>query len=521
MRRPARKPGRPFGTAPSWLMQSQPVMPVNVYPPGMATPSPVLPMRHGSAVQPKTEPWKPLPKGAGPEMPPVLVSFPDTYEAVVKAYLMEAAAKNDGDFLVKDEVTSHLHRLTLESVPKDRIVYLSREEAFTCVAFKGASGERIDLDIYVRRSGIGEWSVSKIYLHKIDGKPRFVYGPNYQPMTPEAAAIAAAAEAAAAPARRASAPAKAEAAPAVPKPEKPAKLSLQVAFREPSGNAMLDGGERAVLSAAVFNAGPGPAYQVRLTPVLQSKTQAALPAFVDVGDVKAGGTASAEVPIEASAALATGKVQVRLEAREGNGFDAEPVLVEFKARAFQSPRLEVAGVSVGPGKTVRAGEPMKLAVSVRNAGPGPAEAVAAFLVTGSADVFISGEPSASVGELKPGQAKTVEFEFFVNKRYKDEGALPLTVTLSEARGRYGLNAAPLGLVLGKAPPAMKVVSFEGREAAAESEPEAAASVDDVDIPPKAATKALAQAFGVVIGIEAYRDLPAVEYAGRDAEAMYA
>ncbi|MFA6316867.1 MAG: caspase family protein, partial [Elusimicrobiota bacterium] len=42
-----------------------------------------------------------------------------------------------------------------------------------------------------------------------------------------------------------------------------------------------------------------------------------------------------------------------------------------------------------------------------------------------------------------------------------------------------------------------------------------------DIPPKAATKALAQAFGVVIGIEAYRDLPAVEYAGRDAEAMYA
>ncbi|MBI5884419.1 MAG: caspase family protein, partial [Elusimicrobia bacterium] len=472
------------------------------------------------------EEWKPPPKGDGPEMPPVMVSFPDTYAAVVKAYLHEAAAQNDGNFLVKDEVTGHVFRLTLLDIPKDKIVYLSRDQAFACVPFQGATGEKLDLDIYVKKTGVREWTVSKVYLHKIDGKERFVYGPNYQPMTPESAALAAAASAGAAAAqpqaRKAAAPAKAPETAAVPKPQKPAKLSLQVSFREPSANGMLDGGERGTLSVAVFNAGPGPAYSVRVAPVLQSRSQVSLPAFVEVGTVKAGQTAAAEVPVEAAAAVASGKVQVRLEAKEGNGFDAEPILVEFKARAFQPPKLVVAGVAVGPGKTVKAGEPMKLTVSVRNAGAGEADAVTALLVTGSRDVFISGEPSVSLGELEPGESKTAEFEFFVNKRYKDEGPLPLTVTLSEARGRYGLNASPLNLVLGKAPPVTKVVAFQGKEDRAEPETEAAAAaVEDVDYPPKSRTKPRPQAFGVVIGIEQYRDLPAVEFAGRDAEAMYA
>ncbi|MBI5883598.1 MAG: hypothetical protein HZB91_10905, partial [Elusimicrobia bacterium] len=286
-------PGTPFvnpfnqsSQSPSW---TTPVMPVNVYPPGMATPAPV---ESPEPRQSRHEEWKPPPKGDGPEMPPVMVSFPDTYAAVVKAYLHEAAAQNDGDFLVKDEVTGHVFRLTLLDIPKDKIVYLSPDQAFACVPFQGAAGEKLDLDIYVKKTGIGEWTVSKVYLHKIDGKERFVYGPNYQPMTPESAALAAAASAGAAAAqpqaRKAASPAKAPEIAAVPKPQKPAKLSLQVSFREPSANGMLDGGERGTLSVAVFNAGPGPAYAVRVAPVLQSKSQVSLPAFVEVGTVKAG-----------------------------------------------------------------------------------------------------------------------------------------------------------------------------------------------------------------------------------------
>ncbi|MBI4676353.1 MAG: caspase family protein, partial [Elusimicrobia bacterium] len=496
-----RKPPPRFKPSP-WGQSRQPVMPIIVYPPGMAMPGYVPPQR------PQPSEWKPPPKGAGPEMPPVIVGFSDTYRAVVKAYLDEAAAQNDGEFLVKDEVTGRLHRLKLSEFRKEDIVHISREEAFACVGFEAATGEKIDLDVYVKKRGTGEWAVSRIYLHKIDGKERFVYGPNYQPMTPEAAA-----------AQRAAAAVKAPPAEAVPKPKQPAKLALRVSFKEPSGNGMLDGGEKGGLSVAVFNAGPGPAYAVRLVPSLQSKSQVSLPAFVEVGEVKAGRSAVAEVLVEAADAVASGKVQVRLEAKEGNGFDGEPVVAEFQARTFKPPKLEVAGVSVGAGKKVKAGEPVKLTVGVRNGGVGAADAAAAFLVTGSAEVFISGEPSVPLGDLKPGQTKTAEFEFFVNKRYKAEGALPLTVTLSESRGKYGVSAAPLGLVLGKAPPAMKVVAFEGKEAG--PEPEAQAPVEDVDFPPKARTAIDPHAVGVIAGIEAYRDLPPVEYAGRDAEAMYA
>ncbi|MBI5208605.1 MAG: caspase family protein [Elusimicrobia bacterium] len=452
--------------------------------------------------------WKPPPSDGGPEMPPVMVDFPDVYKAVVQAYLKEQSEKGSGEFLLKDDVSGHVFRLRVAGYSKDSIVQLSRDEAFACVQFESGSGEKLDLDFYVKKRDVGEWAVSKIYVHKVDGKARFVYNADHQPVSPESLASAAAA---------ARSPGKAAASKVVPKPKQPAKLSAQISLREPSGNDALDGGETGKLNVTVFNAGPGPAYAVRLALTVDSKAQVRVPSSLELGDIKAGQTATGEVSIEAPEDVVSGKVKVTVEAREGNGFDAEPIVMELEARAFKAPRLEVAGVAVGPGKVVKAGEPTKVSVAVRNAGAGPAGGVAAFLSIGSQDIFMSGEPSASIGELKPGQTKTAEFEFFVNKRYKGQGALPISVNLSESRGKYGTEAASLNLALGKAPPATKVFAVKGKESL--PEPEAAPAADDVDIPPKARTERDPQAYAVLIGIEKYRDLPAVEFASQDADIM--
>jgi uncharacterized caspase-like protein len=81
--------------------------------------------------------------------------------------------------------------------------------------------------------------------------------------------------------------------------------------------------------------------------------------------------------------------------------------------------------------------------------------------------------------------------------------------LREATGRYGLPAQLLQLGLGRGAPVAGRVSVP-----------ASAELDDVDAPPAARTKTDREAFAVVVGVEKYRDIPAVEFAARDAQSVY-
>ncbi|MDD5628771.1 MAG: caspase family protein, partial [Elusimicrobia bacterium] len=189
-------------------------------------------------------------------------------------------------------------------------------------------------------------------------------------------------------------------------------------------------------------------------------------------------------------------------------FDADPLGVEFQTRAVKPPRLEVARVKLSRA-SVRAGEATPVSVTVANAGGGAAQAVTAALELGSPDIFMSGEPSAELGALKPGESKTAEFEFFVKKRYRGAGPLPVSVSLRESTGRYGLAARSLQLSLGQGAPEAAVVGVPSQD-----------ELEDVDTPPVTRTKADPEAYAVVVGVEKYRDIPAVEFAARDAQAVY-
>jgi uncharacterized caspase-like protein len=46
------------------------------------------------------------------------------------------------------------------------------------------------------------------------------------------------------------------------------------------------------------------------------------------------------------------------------------------------------------------------------------------------------------------------------------------------------------------------------------------STEDVDVPPATRTKVDREAYAVVVGVEKYRDIPAVEFAARDAQSVY-
>lgn len=292
---------------------------------------------------------------------------------------------------------------------------------------------------------------------------------------------------------------------ASPRPKAPAKLTTTVALKEPSGNRALDGGEKAELEVVVSNAGPGKAHGIRLsaTPA-QPIPGVKLPESAAAGDLPPGQQLSRRLPLSAALDLAAGRALVKVEAREANGFDAPPTLVEFELKAADLPRLELAGLSLESG-VVKPNELNKLSVTLRNAGMGTAKGVLAELVLGDADVFPSGQTRQAAGDLAAGQSKRLSFEFFVNARFKGR-KLPISLSTTDSLG-LGFTRLPLNLALGEAPK-LSVVTVRA---------------DDVDEPPQAKTPADPDALAIVIGIERYRQqgLPGVDFASRDASSVHA
>ncbi|MEK7859014.1 MAG: caspase family protein [Elusimicrobiota bacterium] len=426
---------------------------------------------------------------SGPSLPPVMIEFQDTFSDAVKTYLGEHAG-SDGAASVKDEATGGQLRIRRPQLIPGSLVQLSRTEFRGRVKVQVVSGaQTAELEVHVIKDW--DWEVSKISVAALDGVARGGYGAVRQ-----------------APAATASAP----------RPKAPAQLTSEVLFSEPSGNNRLDGGETGMLTVTVSNKGKGPAYAVRLLAHLPAAVPGlTVPAEVLVGELKPGQSAKREVTIEASEDVAAARAKLQVDVKEANGFDGDSMLIEFETRAFEKPRLEVAAITIGGTGIVKAGETAALTVTIRNAGAGPASAAVAHLVLSSPDLFLSGEPTASLGTLAPGQSAKVEFEFFVNKRYKAK-ALPVAVSVTEATGRHGMAASSLGLALGQGAP-MRVMAIRGRAEAAA--PAAEAEEENVDEPPKTKTPIDPEAYAVLIGIEKYRDVPGVDYAARDAQTWHA
>jgi hypothetical protein len=431
-----------------------------------------------------------------PRRPPEFVDFNDEFTDIVTKFVADQAQKNQGFFVVKDDRDGSYRYLKLARVFRDRITRLSSTEVFGCVEFDGAHGTsgKYDLDFYLSNED-WTWKVSKLLIHKVDGQARFHYTSDHETVAIESSSMAKTAAGAGAI--------------SVPKPSAPARLTAKVVFRSDSGAGVLRADAPAQLLVTVANAGPGPAYAVRVVPSLRGDAPGlGMPEVVAFGDIPAGSSVAAAVLLTGTWELRTQKARLKLMVQEGNGFDADPLFVEFQTRASKPPRLEVAGVRLGRG-IVRAGETTPVSVTVTNVGGGPAQDVTATLELESPDIFMSGEAAAKLGALRPGESKTAEFEFFVKKRYQGDGTLPVSIALREAMGRYGLSAQLLHLSLGRGAPVAGLVSVP-----------AAAEFEDVDTPPVSRTKVDREAYAVVVGVERYRDIPAVEFAARDAQSVY-
>lgn len=251
-------------------------------------------------------------------------------------------------------------------------------------------------------------------------------------------------------------------------PSLPPALFAQVTFTEPSSDNILDANEEGTLAVTLTNTGQGAAYGVevalRLSKGDVSGQGLSFPARRYVGEIPPGKSQQVSIPIKAGLDLPDGKATLTCTFSEANSFEPDPVEITFETRAYAPPQLALADVGVdepsGNGM-IEPGEVVTVMVRVQNRGRGAAEETKARVNIGK-NVYVAegSKTEFDLGTLPPGAFRDVEFQIYTNRRAKE---IPVSVTLTERHGRYGLADAPLELPFNQPVRSIQQVVITGQE----------------------------------------------------------
>ena len=107
-------------------------------------------------------------------------AFQDQYEKIVKDYVADESQKTGGAFTIRDDVLNKVWQLNLVKIHKSKICMLQEGKVcFACADFKEVNGKnKLDLDFYANHSEDGKMTITKVLIHKLNGKRRFTYDKN-------------------------------------------------------------------------------------------------------------------------------------------------------------------------------------------------------------------------------------------------------------------------------------------------------------------------------------------------------
>ncbi len=311
-------------------------------------------------------------------------------------------------------------------------------------------------------------------------------------------------------------------------------------FTEPSGNRALDGNEVGQIEFDLMNRGRGMAFdmEIKVTP-LTSGMNLSYQTTTYISELDKKSNRSISVPIEADFDVQSEERQFRIEVIEVNGFDVDPAVIAFETQAFAPPELRIEqiaiddnedaegeGYSYGNGNSIiEPGESIEVSAYVQNFGEGGAENVVAEVIINTDDRNFS-YPDAGkeirLGDIGSGDYKKVDFYFYTSRRY-DENNLPISIKLTEEKGKFG-KTLDLGLKLGKRSRNVMEVQVARVETQKRNsgmrEIEGVVRLADVDKDIPTTKMNGKDVLAVIIGIEDYKYAPNVDYAARDAQTFY-
>ena len=211
-------------------------------------------------------------------------------------------------------------------------------------------------------------------------------------------------------------------------------------FADLSNNNMIDGGEASYINFKVQNLGTGGAKNVTVNVSLKNNAIRGLSFTkkLDVGNIAPGEMRDVTINVTGGMDLQHALAEFKIEVMEEQGFDAYPLEMKIETQPFQPPYLVVADAvfSTESGGRLKLNNPIQLKILLQNIGKGDAKDVNLSFVFPNPDCVVLGETDKfSLGILKPGETKELDFIFTATRRYK-EPTIPVDVRITEASGKY-------------------------------------------------------------------------------------
>ncbi len=300
----------------------------------------------------------------------------------------------------------------------------------------------------------------------------------------------------------------------------PPDLSAQVSFSESSGNNILDAEETATITLNVNNTGQGNANMLKANFRLLNAPGISFSQQIYFGEVKPGENVSKTLQLIAGMDTRDGEAELKIVFEEQNGFPPNSQVLKFQTAAIRAPDLYISDVAIDDASgnnKIEPGEQVKITARIHNRGQGASRNLSARVLLGN-DVFPLGDSATSfnIGTLKPGEYKDIVFDIVTARTAKD---LDIKIDLVESRNQFSKRNQALQLAFNRMEQTADqlVIKGQSQHIAVSSAP--SLSIDIEENIPQRAKVPNPKRWGVVIGIENYRNVSSVRFARRDAEYM--
>lgn len=138
--------------------------------------------------------------------------------------------------------------------------------------------------------------------------------------------------------------------------------------------------------------------------------------------------------------LQEGTAAFEIKVIEPNGFGTDPIHIEVATQIFRSPELKIVDYQVSSqnSSTLAKRKPFDLEVLVQNLGQGIASNVSLNILVPQNIYCLSGNELVSIGSLKPGEKKLINYSMVANNDY-NKPEIQFELKFSEKYNRYFEN----------------------------------------------------------------------------------
>jgi len=226
-------------------------------------------------------------------------------------------------------------------------------------------------------------------------------------------------------------------------------LSVYAKFSEPSGNGILDAGEKGKIVISAKNKGFVAAKNVRAS-VRANKNVKGLnfDRTVNFGTMEKGESTTRELTLRSAGNLDSETVTVSITITDARKTASDSASITFKTRESSKPvvtttahpKLVIADSGIADQSCnlkIESGESVDVTVRVQNIGKGPAEGVKVLVNLGNhVKLGEKSKKEFDIGSLKAGSYKDILFNFSTDKSLHSGDKIPIEIKVTERRAQF-------------------------------------------------------------------------------------